>query len=329
VQFKQVPGPPPAQRPPDAAAVTQAFGLGPPHAALSFAARGELGRIWRLRTDRGRFAVKEIFEPPAESEARADVAFQQMAIADGLPLPTPLMTPEGKVLACVVAGDRTTTVRVYTWVELATPPVAASPRQAAELLGQLHALAPSHPGPVDPWFTDSIAPSRWEEILAAARRTAAPWLATAEALVPDLTAGIEIIRAGRHEPTVHCHLDFNPQNVLITRHGPPVIVDWENSGAASLEQELASVVAEFVPDPKAIPEFLDAYHSAGGPVRALCQESFAMTLAVQSHLVQMYAERALAAAGTQESHDRAIFWLEDIAANVFTTKQVSAWVDSA
>ena len=68
------------------------FDLGDVAGAPVFAARGELGRIWRLDTDRGSWAVKESLVPTAEAAAAQDVRFQLIAHSAGIPLPLPRLT---------------------------------------------------------------------------------------------------------------------------------------------------------------------------------------------------------------------------------------------
>src|SRR4051812_30098060 len=85
---------------PDAIAVAAAYGLGTPVAAATVAARGELGRIWRLETIRGSWAVKELLRFDAETveqAARADVVFQEAAIRAGIPMPRPVLAKSGDV----------------------------------------------------------------------------------------------------------------------------------------------------------------------------------------------------------------------------------------
>ena len=84
--------------PATAAVVARSYGLGEPVAAPAYADRGELGRIWRLDTDRGSWAVKEALVPVEEAAAAADVAFQCAAAAAGVPLPLPASTTDGRAL---------------------------------------------------------------------------------------------------------------------------------------------------------------------------------------------------------------------------------------
>ena len=107
------------------------------------------------------------------------------------------------------------------------------------------------------------------------------------------------------------------------------MVDWENSGPAAAEQELASVLAEFVPDPSGVPAFLAAYADAGGPARLRDASSFAMCLAFQSELTAWYAERAIDPAVSAEDQARAVHWIGDIAANAFTIARIDGWLAAA
>jgi thiamine kinase-like enzyme len=133
----------------------------------------------------------------------------------------------------------------------------------------------------------------------------------------------------RPSDTVTCHLDFNPENVLVDVDGQVCVVDWENSGAAFVDRELASVVAEFTRDPATARAFLAAYRDAGGPGRVRDASAFAMTFVVQANLVATYARRALDEEADPDDRRRAAGWVEDIAANVFTRENVEGWVAAA
>lgn len=317
---------PAAAPPPDADPVADAYRLGRPTGPMTLAARGELGRIWRLETSSGRWAVKELLRLTDEAEAQADVAFQEASLAAGVPMPRPVRRPDRGILADTDAGGRPVTVRVYSWVELAGRDRRVDALEAAAILGQLHALAYPDHRPPDPWFTGAPMPDRWMALADAAHRAQASWAATLDELSPELATGQDVIAAGRHEPTIRCHLDFNPENVLVDTAGRAIVVDWENSGPAAAEQELASVVAEFVADPSGTSAFLDAYRAAGGRATLHDRSSFAMTLAVQANLVAFYAARALDPTTSEEDRARSEHWIRDIAANAFTLERIDRWL---
>ena len=60
---------------------------------------GELGRVWRLTTTEGTWAVKELLHPQSEAEVLPGVRLQETAVSAGLPAPTVVRTTDGSVLA--------------------------------------------------------------------------------------------------------------------------------------------------------------------------------------------------------------------------------------
>ena len=63
------------------------YGLGTVTADPVVAARGEQGRMWRVDTERGPWAVKELLMRQVEDDAARDVAFQERMHDAGVPLP--------------------------------------------------------------------------------------------------------------------------------------------------------------------------------------------------------------------------------------------------
>src|SRR6476469_5403665 len=98
----------------DAPRIAAAFGLGEAGDMHGPVARGVIGQIWRLETDRGAWAVKEWFERPDADELAEGVAFQEAAIAAGVPAPSIVRTPE-RDWAIELDGAP---VRVQGWVDL-------------------------------------------------------------------------------------------------------------------------------------------------------------------------------------------------------------------
>jgi Ser/Thr protein kinase RdoA (MazF antagonist) len=318
--------------PPDAREAASIFAIGEPRGDAEVAARGEMGRIWRLRTTSGTWALKEVFEPGATGadDAARDAAFQERALAAGIPMPRPVVAPDGRVLVEVGPDDDRRAVRVYSWVELRGRDATPALDDVAAILGRLHAIAPADDRPAHPWYR--FAPDRgvWPGLLERARSAGAAWAAALERIIPILlastgAAGPPPLGADR---LVTCHLDFNPENVLVDTDGRPCVVDWENSGAGDPEQELASGVAEFCRAAADAPRFLAAYRRAGGPARLRDRRSFAMTFVVQANLIRTYARRALDAPDPEDAR-RAAFWIEDITAQAFTLERVDGWLAAA
>jgi hypothetical protein len=98
-----------------ATTVARAYGLGAPVREMIMVARGEQGRVWRLDTDTGGFAIKELVIRQTPDDAAADVACQEAMLASSaVPMPRPIRTVAGQVLVDV-AGYQ---VRAYEWVDL-------------------------------------------------------------------------------------------------------------------------------------------------------------------------------------------------------------------
>ena len=318
--------------PPDAREAAATFGLGRPAAAPVLAARGEMGRIWRLATTMGTYALKEVFDPgpTGPEDAQRDAVFQDVALAGGIPMPRPIRAVDGRVLVELGSPTDRRSVRVYTWVELRGRDAVAPLEAVAAILGRLHAIAPADDRPVHPWYAEPPDADEWPVLLQRAQAHDVGWVPAFERIVPIL---VESTRSAGRPPSptaelVTCHLDYNPENVLVDTAGHVCVVDWENSGPAELEAELASAVAEFARGPSEAARFLPAYRDAGGPARLRDRGSFAMTFVVQANLVRTYVRRALEAPDPEDAR-RAAYWIEDIAANVFTLERVDGWLEAA
>src|SRR4051794_40948253 len=147
---------------PEATAVAAAFRLGEPRGQARFAARGELGRVYRLETSTGGYAVKTTFEPWEEAEADRNAAFQDAAAAVGVALPRPGRTPAGAVVA---EG-----VRFHEWVELDPAGGGVDAADAGRVLAAAHAVGWAA-GPVEPWFCEPVGADGLEAVAAELRPT--------------------------------------------------------------------------------------------------------------------------------------------------------------
>ena len=217
--------------------VAATFALGSVVEPPELAARGAQGFIWKVTTDRAAFAVKRL-QPWVEAEAVPfDVHVQHAAEAAGIPLPRPVLTPNGEAMV-----EHT---RVYEWVELlpATPiPVTpAVAREVGDLLGRLHRLAlpPPHEE-VDDWFTEPPRLEDWNDLARRGADEDAPWMSWLPdeiAFLDDLGRQIAVPHTG---PVITCHCDYAPGNVLPSAaDGSLVVLDWENAGPLQADVELA------------------------------------------------------------------------------------------
>src|SRR5262245_30546398 len=94
-------------------AVAAAYDLGTPYGPMTLAAVGEQGKIWRLDSTRGAFAVKELVMEQTEDQVAHDVAFQEHVVerATSFEVASTLRTNEGSVLTRISGRQ----VRVQTW----------------------------------------------------------------------------------------------------------------------------------------------------------------------------------------------------------------------
>jgi hypothetical protein len=91
----------------DAAEISDGFALGVPTGPLTYVARGELGRVCRLTTTSGVWAVKEIeLFVPTVDEADANVELQESMLNAGVNLPRPRRTADGHALMGNVQRSR-------------------------------------------------------------------------------------------------------------------------------------------------------------------------------------------------------------------------------
>jgi Ser/Thr protein kinase RdoA (MazF antagonist) len=280
----------------DADVVASRYGLGRPTGPMRPAARGELGRVWRLPAVSGVAAVKELFAPPTEDEAAADVAFQLDARRAGVLLPLPIRRTDGRVLAVLPSG---VTVRVYEWMDLR--PLQDPPEhQVGALLARLHRMSGPTADPRHPWFVEPVGGPAWAGLLDAVQAAGAPFAVDLAGLVPELLGLEELLPCPLRGDERRCHLDLDDSNLAWDDRGRLVVLDWENSGPASPVSELAMVAAEYGPD-RAV-RLCGGYRDAGGPAAIRTASDFAMAVAVQGHLVEFYARRWLT---TADPDDRA------------------------
>src|SRR6266446_5594150 len=135
-----------------ATAIALEFDLGDMTGDPVFAARGELGRIWRLDTARGSWAVKEPLVPIFEADAAKDARFQLAARSAGIPLPFPRLTRDGRVVLPAGRSANTFGIRVYQWVELAADDLVTAAEVGAMAAGLHQIEQVGDPGNVDAWF---------------------------------------------------------------------------------------------------------------------------------------------------------------------------------
>ena len=289
----------------DAVAVAHRFDVGADARLSGPVARGEQGQIWRLTTSRGLWAVKEPFEAPPPEEAEEAAAFQEAAVAAGVPAPTVVRTTDGAVFAEVGSA----TVRLFDGAELRERSAMVDPAAVGRVVAAVHQVPYEGRLPLDEWYTDPIGADRWDELVALVTEAGAPFAADLAGYRDDLVRLETLMEAPADLRT--CHRDLFADNILGTEAGGLCVIDWENCGLADPSQELSLVAFEFgAGDPDRITALLGAYTAAGGPGRLDRPSRCSMVIAQLGHIGERCcrlwleagtaAERVRAAAGVEE-----------------------------
>ena len=262
----------------DAEDIAIAFDLGPNPVLAGPVARGEVGQIWKLTTATAEWAIKETFEPPSSAEAEHDATFQEQVAAAGVNVPSVRRARGGHVLA-EVSGSL---IRAYSWVELSDRNPLLDTAKVGQLVASIHRVVYHGANGVDPWYTDPVGASRWDELIEALRRAQAPFAEQLAGQRDELLALEALLRAPTQLQA--CHRDLFADNVLSTPNGDLCVIDWENSGLADPSQELAVVLFEYGRSSERVRLLYEAYVDNGGPGRVRDPGDFSMLIAQLGHI---------------------------------------------
>jgi aminoglycoside phosphotransferase (APT) family kinase protein len=233
--------------------------LGTPLGPMIRVHGGFANRLYRLDTDQGSFAVKELNLVDRRSAYHAEdvFRFERAAFAAGIPMPEPIS-----------AGHDTL---VHRWAEGEKVPEAPVPVAYAfeigEILARIHALDVAW----SPGSTAEPTPRDWPELAARATATGQPWAGELASRADTLLAIARFVdTCERPGPVVLTHRDIQPWN-LLARDGRPVVLDWELSGRLDLSGELGSTALSLAKgpgfdhvEPAVFRSVLDGYVAAGG-----------------------------------------------------------------
>ncbi|QDP96032.1 phosphotransferase [Microlunatus elymi] len=233
--------------------------LGVPVAPMVRVHGGAANRMFRLDTEQGSFAVKELNVVDRREAYRVEDVFrlERAAFAAGIPMPEP------------IAAD--SQILVHRWVEgekvPEAPVSAAYAFEIGEILARLHALDVDWPQePVEP-----LTPRDWPELAERAMATGQPWADDLADRVETFLAIADFVDDCRLPgPMVLTHKDIQPWN-LLAREGRPVLLDWELSGMSDLSGELGSTALGLAKgpgfddiEPAIFGSVLEGYVAGGG-----------------------------------------------------------------
>jgi aminoglycoside phosphotransferase (APT) family kinase protein len=216
-------------------------------------------RLYRLDTDQGSYAVKELnFVDRGWTYHADDVfRFERTVFAAGIPIPEPISANQE--------------ILVHRWVEgekLPEVPVpAAFAFEIGEILARIHALHVSwtHVGAAQ------LTPRDWPDLAKQAAATGQPWADEFASHVETFLAIADFVdTCERPGPVVVTHRDIRTWN-LLARDGRPVVLDWEWSGMLELASELGSTALSLAKgpgfdeiEPVIFRSVLDGYVAEGG-----------------------------------------------------------------
>jgi Ser/Thr protein kinase RdoA (MazF antagonist) len=274
-----------------AATIATAYGFGSPVREMIMAARGEQGRIWRLDTDMGALAIKELIICQTRTDAAADVAYQEAVLATGaVPMPRPVRTVAGEVLVDLDGHQ----VRAYEWVDLLAMDRTLDPAIIGAMLAAVHRVHYAPARPLIGWYTEPVGARRWGQLLNDAKAVAAPFAEELEAEIPELLRLEALLEPPRTLQS--CHRDLWADNIRPTPSGGICVIDWENCGLADPAQELPMAMIDFAwSDQQRVAQLYSSYREAGGSGRVSGYGAFTMVIAQFGHFWELAITNYLAA----------------------------------
>jgi Ser/Thr protein kinase RdoA (MazF antagonist) len=284
----------------DPARLAGAFALGQPQGPLAPVPGAWSNRLWRLETEQGRFALKELRRPAAASEGRSrlQVAMTVEGVAwtaGIIPMaePMPAATGAGWLAEVKTTDGQRATVRCHRWVP-GTPAtaVAPSPAMAADVgrsLAAIHALGLAAPETTATGLVP-LSLADWHHTVTRARRAGLAWageLAGLTGLVEQLAQRLQALQ-GQARRMVLSHRDLDPKNAVVCPDRRVALLDWDYAGPILATSELLVTALSFAggtlqPDAACVRACVRGFLDAGGRIQppdlldtaAIHQESLA------------------------------------------------------
>jgi Ser/Thr protein kinase RdoA (MazF antagonist) len=268
----------------DPARLAEAFALGRSQGPLAPVPGAWSNRLWRLETEQGQFAIKELRGPAAASgwpqRLQVAMAVERAAWTGGtIPMAEPLAAAEGAGWLAEVAttGGQQATVRCHRWVPgMPATALAPSPAMAADVgrsLAAIHALGLAAPETT----ATGLAPlplAAWRQTVTQARQAGLAWAGELAGLTPLIGQLAERLQALRRQgrPMLLSHRDLDPKNAVVRPDRRMALLDWDYAGLTLAASELLITALSFAggadsqPNAACVRACMQAYLEAGGQV---------------------------------------------------------------
>ncbi len=301
-----------------ALAVCEGFGLGAPSGEIARVTGGLTHRMWRLATDRGVFAVKEINIDPAGTwqAPLIERAFtvECAALEAGVRMPRPVAHPAtGMCLAELPDGDGTTaTVRVHEWAEgEGLQRVVFGPEMSGrcgEIVARIHGMR-MMAGVSQTEALKVYGAEHWAQTAERVERSDVEWTWEFRAILHTIAELEAYVDSGRGDttPLMMSHRDADQKNFMKTPARELLLVDWDAAGPVHPRHEVASLALTWAgvhlgePDWKSVRGWIEGYRRAGGAIDAIQQTDLGEFAAVMVGWFEFNVRRALGTRGEGEA----------------------------
>jgi Ser/Thr protein kinase RdoA (MazF antagonist) len=262
---------------PVAEVVADRFGWAPPR-SMVLAGEGAMGRIWRLDTETGTYAVKELYWASdlavEEAAVARQVPFCNLARAAGIVAPGSLRTESGRYVIALPEELCRRLIRAYEWIDGRTLTMDDG---AADWAGRTEAIieglaVPGGDQELDPWGYRSPSAEEWAALADRCQAAGQPWAGALRQSIPHFVALPEWVRPHDPDDLILTHTDFQRHNVMVDRTGRFVLLDWDDAGPSMPSRALGRLLNNWhidgtAVDHEGIKQTVRGYRAAGGTAK--------------------------------------------------------------